>query len=123
MLHRITELWQGLVYATKCSLAGLKSAVRHERAFRQELGILLLVIPLGLWLGDSGAERALLIGSWLFVLVVELVNSALETVVDRIGLERNELSRRAKDMGSAAVFVALVLAGAIWLLVLTGHRM
>jgi len=106
-----------------CSLAGLKSAVRHERAFRQELGILLLVIPLGLWLGDSGAERALLIGSWLFVLVVELVNSALETVVNRIGMERNELSRRAKDLGSAAVFVALILAGVIWLLVLTGNRM
>ena len=121
MFCRITELWQHLVYATTCSLAGLRSAFQHERSFREELGVLLFVIPAGLWLGDGGVERALLIGSWILVLVVELVNSALETVVDRVGLETNELSRRAKDLGSAAVFSAMVLAGVVWLLVLTGH--
>jgi len=123
MFCRITELWQRLVYATICSLAGLRSAFQHQRAFRQELGVLLFVIPAGLWLGNGGAERALLIGSWILVLVVELVNSAIETVVDRIGRERNELSRRAKDLGSATVFATILLAGVIWLLVLAGHRM
>ena len=118
MFSQIAELWQHLVYATICSLAGLKSAVRHQRSFRQELGILLFVIPAGLWLGNSGVERALLIGSWLLVMVVEAVNSAIETVVDRMGPEPNELSGRAKDLGSAAVFLALVLAAMVWLMVL-----
>jgi diacylglycerol kinase (ATP) len=118
MFSQIAELWQRLIYATICSLAGLKSAVRHERSFRQELGILLFVIPAGLWLGNGGVERALLIGSWLLVMVVEALNSAIETVVDRIGPEHNELSGRAKNLGSAAVFLSIILAVMVWLLVL-----
>ena len=121
MFSQIADVWQRLIYATTCSLAGLKSAVRHERSFRQELGILLFVIPAGLWLGNGAVERALLIGSWLFVMVIEIVNSAIETVVDRVAPEPNELSGRAKDLGSAAVFAAIVLAGVVWFLVLTGH--
>jgi diacylglycerol kinase (ATP) len=122
MFSQVAEVFQRLVDATACSLAGLKSAARHGRAFRQELGTLLLVIPAGLWLGNGGVERTLLIGSWLFVIVIEIVNSAIETVVDRVGAERNELSGRAKDLGSAAVFAAIGLAGVVWLLVLTGHQ-
>jgi diacylglycerol kinase (ATP) len=119
-LVRLRELWRPFAEATNCSVAGLQAALRHQRAVRQEVLVLLLVIPAGFWLGDSGVERALLIGSWLLVLVVEIINSAIETVVDRVGLERNELSGRAKDLGSAAVFLAIVLAGVVWLLVAGG---
>ncbi|MGH7844255.1 MAG: diacylglycerol kinase [Candidatus Binatia bacterium] len=118
MLRRFLDVWKPLAYATRCSVAGLRAALRHHRAVRQEVLVLLLIIPAGLWFGDSGVERALLIGSWLLVLVVEIINSAIETVVDRVGLERNELSGRAKDLGSAAVFLAIVLAGFVWALVL-----
>ena len=82
--------------------------------------MLLLAVPLGHWLGDDGAERALLVGSWLLVLIVELLNSALEAVVDRIGSERHELAGRAKDAGSAAVMGALILAGITWGSILMG---
>ncbi len=100
--------------ATCCSISGLRSALRTQPAFRQELLALLLVIP-GAWLLTSvRIERALLIGSWLLVLVVEIVNSAIETIVDRIGPEQHELSGRAKDLGSAAVFSAIVLALTVW---------
>ena len=107
-----------LVKATRYSLAGLWAAYRHEQAFRLETLVLVLVIPGGLWLGKTGAERALLIGSWCLVMVVELLNSAVEALVDRIGTERTELAGRAKDMGSAAVFAAIILAAAVWVLVL-----
>ena len=80
--------------------------------------MLLLVLPLGAWLGDNGVERALLIGSWLLVLIVELLNSALEAVVDRIGSEHHPLAGRAKDLGSAAVMGALILAAGTWGLLL-----
>ncbi len=76
--------------------------------------------PLGLWLGKTGVERALLVGSLFLLLIVELLNSAIEAVVDRIGLDHHELSGRAKDMGSAAQFVALTAAATIWALVLFG---
>lgn len=80
--------------------------------------VLALVVAAGLWLGKDGVERALLIGSWLLVVVVELINSALEAVVDRIGPERHELAGRAKDLGSGAVFCAILSAVAVWALVL-----
>ena len=101
------------------SLQGLRACFRHEPAFRQEVYIGLLVVPLGLWLGADGVEKGLLAGSWLLVLVVELLNSAVEAVVDRFGSERHELSGRAKDLGSAAVLLAIGLAFLVWVLVLT----
>jgi diacylglycerol kinase (ATP) len=109
-----------LLWATRYSLVGLRIAWRQEQAFREEVVVLLLVVPAGLWLGRSGVERALLIGSWVLVLLVELVNSAIESVIDRIGLERHELAGKAKDLGSASVFCAIVLAIAVWALVLAG---
>jgi diacylglycerol kinase (ATP) len=100
---------------------GLLGAFRGEAAFRQELALALLVIPLGLWLGANATERVLLTSPMLLILVIELLNSAIEAAIDRIGLERHELSGLAKDLGSAAVFVAFVLLGGVWLLVLLGH--
>ncbi|MCH8055069.1 MAG: diacylglycerol kinase [Deltaproteobacteria bacterium] len=114
----MAESLQRLVKATRYSLKGLQAAFRREQAFRQEVLVLVFVIPAGLWLGKNGVERVLLIGSWLLVMVVELINSAIEAVVDRVGLERNELAGRAKDLGSAAVFCAIVLAIALWVVVL-----
>lgn len=92
--------------------------MRTEAAFRLELLVLVLLIPAAWRLTTVGVERALLIGSWLLVMIVELINSAIETVVDRIGSERHDLSGRAKDLGSAAVFGAIVLAASVWLFVL-----
>ncbi len=100
------------------SMSGFKACFRHEEAFRQEVFVLLPCIPLGLWLGDGGVEKALLVGSLLIVPIVELLNSAIETNVDRIGTERHELSGRAKDIASAAVFMSIVLAVVVWTLVL-----
>jgi len=107
--------------AVGSSLRGLEGAFREEAAFRQELALGVLVIPLGLWLGRGGVERALLIAPMLLILVVELLNSAIEATVDRIGFERHALAGLAKDIGSAAVFVSFVLLGAVWLLVLLGR--
>ena len=107
-----------LVNAFSYSMAGLRSCFRHEEAFRQEVFASVIAIPLGLWLGDDGVERALLVGSWLIVPIVELLNSAVEANVDRVGLEHHELSRRAKDIASAAVFLSLVFAAVVWSLVL-----
>ena len=110
-----------IINAGGYSMAGLRACWRHEAAFRQELLGLLLLLPLALYLGQTGVERALLIGSLLLVPLVELLNSALEAVVDRFGDERHELSGRAKDIGSAAVFLAILMAIVIWLLILS-HR-
>ncbi len=107
-----------LIKATGYSLQGLAAAFRHETAFRQEVGLTVILVPLALWLGQTGLEQALLISVWVLVLLFELINSAIEAVVDRIGPEIHELSGRAKDIGSAAVLVALVNAAAVWLLVL-----
>ena len=107
--------------ACGASWRGLSGAFREEAAFRQELAIALVVIPLGLWLGRSGVERALLVAPMLLVLLVELVNSAIEATVDRIGVERHALAGLAKDIGSAAVFMSFVLLGVVWLLVLLGR--
>jgi diacylglycerol kinase (ATP) len=107
-----------LVRATVVSLIGLRDVYRSEAAFRQELLVLLLVIPAAWLLTSAGVERALLIGSWMLVIVVEMVNSAIEAAIDRIGNEHHELSRKAKDFGSAAVFCSIVLSVAVWILVL-----
>jgi diacylglycerol kinase (ATP) len=107
--------------ALGASANGLVGAFREEAAFRQELALAALVIPLALWLGHSGVERALLIAPMLLVLIVELLNSAIEATVDRIGFERHQLAGLAKDIGSAAVFVSFVLLVAVWLLVLVGR--
>jgi len=108
--------------AAGASWKGLLGAYRGEAAFRQELGLSLLVIPMGLWLGRTGVERALLVAPMLLVLIVELLNSAVEATVDRIGLERHVLAGLAKDIGSAAVLMSFVLLGVVWLLVLIGHH-
>jgi len=107
-----------LVRAFGYSMRGLAAAFRHEAAFRQELAATLVLVPLALWLGENGVERALLAGSWLLVPVVELLNSGLEAIVDRASPEHHELAGRAKDMGSAAVLLAIGLAGLVWALVL-----
>ena len=109
-----------LYNALRWSLAGFRSALRHEEAFRQELALTLILTPVGLWLGDGGIERALLIGSLLVVLITELLNTAVESVVDRIGPDLHALSKRAKDIGSAAVFLSLVNVAVTWGLVLLG---
>ena len=95
----------------------LQAAYRHEDAFRQEIWLTLVAVPLALWLGEGAIERALMIGSVLLVLVVELLNSAVEATVDRVSLERHELAKR-EDVGSAAVLVALLNAAVVWGLLL-----
>ena len=106
--------------ATRVSLEGVAAAARHEFAFRLEIFGLAVAAPLAWWLGGNGVERALLIGSVLLVPIVELVNSAIEATVDRISLERHELAKRAKDLGSAAVMLSIANAAIVWLLVLFG---
>lgn len=110
-----------IIKATGYSMAGLKAAWRHETAFRQELALALVMIPLAMVLGATAVERALLSGSVILVLIVELVNSAIEAVVDRIGPERHELAGRAKDIGSAAVLLSLLNVVVIWGLILGGR--
>lgn len=100
------------------SLAGFRAAYKHEDAFRQEALLAIILIPLAIWLPVSLIGKALMIGSVLLVIIVELLNSAVEATVDRISLERHDLAKRAKDIGSAAVLVSLVNATVIWLLVL-----
>ena len=104
--------------ALRISFTGLEAAL-SEGAFRLELAAAAVAVPLGLVLGRSGVERALLVASVLLVLVVELLNSAIEAIVDRISTERHPLSKRAKDIGSAAVMISLISAGSIWTLVLS----
>jgi diacylglycerol kinase (ATP) len=110
-----------ILRAVGSSVRGLAGAFRDEAAFRQELASAVLVIPLGLWLGHSGVERVLLIAPMLLILIVELLNSAIEATVDRIGFERHALAGLAKDIGSAAVFMSFVLLATVWLLVLLGR--
>ncbi len=110
--------WRRLRNATAYSWAGLRAAWRNEQAFRQEGWLCLILAPVALWLGESAIERGLLVSSLLLIVIVELLNSGIEAVVDRIGSERHELSGRAKDIGSAAVFVALLNAAVVWLLIL-----
>jgi diacylglycerol kinase (ATP) len=107
-----------LVNATRYSWAGLRTAFRNEAAFRQELALAALMIPLALVLTGDGVERALLIACVMLVLVVELLNSAIEAAIDRFGGAQHPLSASAKDLGSAAVSVSLVLTAVVWVLVL-----
>jgi diacylglycerol kinase (ATP) len=109
-----------IISAARYSVDGLIAAARNEDAFRQELIGALVFVPLAFWVGRTGFERALLIGSVLLVLIVELLNSAIEAAVDRISFENHHLAKRAKDIGSAAVLLALVAAGTTWLLILLG---
>jgi diacylglycerol kinase (ATP) len=107
-----------ILSATRNSLEGFAAAVRHEDAFRQELFMAAILVPAGLWLGKDGLERAILVAAVLFVLVVELLNSAVEATVDRISFDTHRLAKRAKDIGSAAVMLSIATALAVWLLVL-----
>lgn len=108
------RVWRALGY----SLAGLRAALAHEAAFRQELALAVVLVPAAFFVSPDRLERALLIGAVLLVLIVELLNSALEAAVDRVSTERHDLARRAKDIGSAAVFLAIVNAVAVWVVVL-----
>ncbi|MFL6549025.1 MAG: diacylglycerol kinase [Povalibacter sp.] len=109
-----------LLLAFVNSWAGFKGAFKFEAAFRQEVALAVVLLPLGVYLGKTGVERALLLGSVVFVLIVELLNTGIETVVDRIGLERHELSGLAKDVGSTAVLLAFALLGIVWGFTLLG---
>ena len=106
-----------IINATFFSMAGLRAAWRDEAAFRQELLLSVVLIPTAFWVGRTAVERSLLIGSCLIVLIVELLNTGIENVVDRFGEERHQLSGQAKDMGSAAVFTSLMLTLVIWSLI------
>ena len=107
-----------IVRATRHTWQGLCAAYRHEEAFRQETWLCAVLVPLGLYLGNGGVEKALLVSSALLLPLVEILNSALEAVVDRIGDERHELSGRAKDMGSAAVAFAILILALVWILII-----
>ena len=110
------RLLKALVY----SYNGLRDAFVDEAAFRQEAVLALVLIPVAVWLGEDNVERALMIGVLFVVLIVELLNTAVETAIDRIGSEFSDLSRKAKDLGSAAVFLSLSLAVVVWALMLLG---
>jgi diacylglycerol kinase (ATP) len=103
-----------LLDAAGYSAAGLAVAWRGEEAFRQEVVLALVLVPLAFWLGQSNLERLLLVASWLLVMIIEILNTAVEATVDRIGDERHRLSGHAKDLGSAAVFLSLLLAALVW---------
>lgn len=107
-----------LVKALKFSCQGLNAAFINEAAFRQEIYLCIILIPLGYYLGSSGVERALLVSVVLLVPIIELINSGIEAIVDRVGTEIHELSGRAKDIGSAAVLLSLINAVVVWFLVL-----
>ncbi|NKI92598.1 MULTISPECIES: diacylglycerol kinase [unclassified Rhizobacter] len=110
-----------VIRATGYSIEGLKTAYHGESAFRQETWLAVFLLPAALWLGRTWIETALLAGSVLLVLIVELLNSGIEAVVDRVSFELHDLSKRAKDLASAAVFLSLMLCGGIWLAALW-HR-
>jgi diacylglycerol kinase (ATP) len=111
------NLIRHIINAFRYTWAGLVSAWKNELAFRGEVVVAIVMVPLGFWLGRSAVEQALLIASILLILLTELLNSALEAVVDRIGAQRHELSKRAKDMGSAAAFVSMVTAALVWIII------
>lgn len=110
-----------LVNATYFSLAGLRAAWVNEAAFRQECVATVVLAPVALWLGTNPVEHALLIGSCVLVVIVELLNSAVEATVDRVGMDRHQLAARAKDLASAAVFMSLVLTVVVWALIAYGR--
>ena len=112
-----------ILLATKWSLQGLRAAWLNESSFRLEVYLFVVLAPLGLWLGASAIERALLLGSCMLVLSIELLNSAIEAVIERYGAEHHELAGRAKDMGSAAVFVTMMNVLLVWGLILVPRLM
>ncbi|MGD9000067.1 MAG: diacylglycerol kinase [Granulosicoccaceae bacterium] len=112
--HPLKRLW----HATGYSLQGLSAAFKNEQAFRLETYLLVIVVPLAFYLTDNNFERAIMIACWLVVMMAELVNSAIEATIDRFGGEHHELSGRAKDIGSALVFVALLMFFLVWTLIL-----
>ena len=103
-----------IVDAAGYSMRGLAAAFKHESAFRQELALAVILAPIAFYVGQSNVERSILIASLLLVLIVELLNSSIAAIVDRIGSEHHEISGRAKDIGSAAVFVSLANVAIIW---------
>ena len=107
-----------LVNAFKYSVAGTLAAFKHEDAFRQEVILSIVLIPLAIYLGETTTEQALMIASVLLIIIVELLNSSVEATVDRISVKRHKLAKRAKDIGSAAVFFSLVNASVIWFLII-----
>jgi diacylglycerol kinase (ATP) len=118
MANRNATGWRRILGAFGFSMQGFKACYELEEAFRQEVWALSCLLPLGLWLGETSLERAMLTGSLLIVPIVELLNSAIEANVDRVGLERHELSGRAKDIASAAVFLSIGFAATIWGIIL-----
>jgi diacylglycerol kinase (ATP) len=106
-----------IINAGKCSAAGFKAAWINEEAFRQEITLAVLIVPLGFWLGKTGTQRSILIGIYFIIPLTELLNSAIEAVVDRVGQERHELARRAKDLGSAAVVLSICIASIVWVII------
>jgi diacylglycerol kinase (ATP) len=118
MANQNAKGWRRVANAFGFSLKGLKACYKLEEAFRQELLVIIPLMPVALWLGGTPTERALLVGSLLIVPIVELLNSAIEANVDRIGYERHELSGRAKDIASAAVLLSIVFAAVTWALIL-----
>jgi diacylglycerol kinase (ATP) len=109
------RLWNAFGY----SLAGFRAAYKHEDAFRQEIHLAVVLIPLALWLPATHIGKALMIGSVMLVIIIELLNSAVEATVDRISLDNHILAKRAKDIGSSAVLVSLINVAIVWGLVLT----
>ncbi len=110
----LTRLWNAFGY----SLAGFRAAYKHEDAFRQEFHLAIILIPLALWLPATHIGKALMIASVMLVIMIELLNSAIEAAVDRISLDKHDLAKRAKDIGSAAVLVSLINVVITWGLVL-----
>ncbi len=121
MIEKKDTLIRHIMNAFVYTFAGLKAAWKNELAFRTEVIIILILTPVGIWLGRSTVEWALLIASCLLILITELLNSALEAVVDRIGPQRHELSKRTKDMGSAAAFISMVAAAVVWGIIAIGR--
>jgi diacylglycerol kinase (ATP) len=121
--HKVdkTRGLQHLLNATRNTAHGLTAAFRNEAAFRQIVTAITILSPLGIWLGTTGIERALLVGSLLLLAMVELLNSGIEAVVDRVGLEHHHLSGLAKDIASAAVGVSILNVAVVWALVLWPH--
>ena len=116
-----TGPFEQIIRGTDCSLKGIRAGWCTQASLRYEICLLIIILPAAWWLGKDGAERALLMGSSLFVVVVELINSSIETVVNRIGAEYHELAGQAKDLGSAAVFCSIIMGVIIWVVVLV-HR-
>jgi diacylglycerol kinase (ATP) len=115
MEKKTSKGFERIVNAFKFTFKGVRSAWSNEEAFRQEALVLILVVPAGLIIPETFLQKGLFIGAWLLVLVIELLNSAIESVVDRIGYEKHPLSGQAKDMGSAAVFIGICLSVIIWI--------